>query len=483
VTVAVLERPAAQPPTVTLPPLSAVQAERARRSLRRFVELAWPIVEPETEFVSNWHIDLLCAKLEAVSRGDIQRLLVNIPPGTSKSLIVSVFWPAWEWASNPAMRYLTASYSDELTIRDNLRVRDIVESEWYQRHFGAVQFRPDQNRKTRFDTTATGWRIATSVGGRATGEHPDRVIIDDPHNPKQALSDVQRKEALVWFDRTISSRGVSRGARIVVIMQRLHESDLSGHLLARGGWHHVCWPMRYDLKTSTADDPRSEPGDLLWPRLFDDRKVRQLEIDLGPYGAAGQLQQKPAPEGGGLFKRGWFPIVDASRVPAHARRCRGWDTAATEDDGDYTCGVKMAEADGIFFIEDVVREQVGPDGVDRLIENTAKLDGPDCKQREEKEGGASGKIVIAHRLKRMAGYDYAGATVTSDKVSRAGGFRAQAEGGNVCLVRGAWNQAYLDELAIFPNGDHDDQVDGSSCSFNELTLGPGAVRRERIKGV
>lgn len=467
------------PPSLRLPTRDAILAERARRSLRAFVEWGWPLVEPSSDFVGNWHLDRLCATLEAVTRGEIPRLIVNVPPGTSKSLVVSVFWPAWEWANDPSLRVLTASYSDALTIRDNLRVRDIVGSRQYQQFF-AVRFRHDQNVKVRMDTTGSGWRIATSVGGRATGEHPDRIIIDDPHTAKQTTSDVERQTAIDWFDRTISSRGVSRGARVVVIMQRLHEQDLSGHLLARGGWRHIAWPMRYDPTIATADDARDAPGTLLWPALFDEKKVRQLEMDLGPYGAAGQLQQRPAPEGGGLFKREWFPIVDAA--PVEADRCRGWDTAATEGAGDFTAGVKIAAHAGIFYIEHVERDQLSAAQVDARMKATVQTDGRACRQREEQEPGGSGKAVIEARLRTLVGYDYSGIHITGDKITRARPFRAQAEGGNVRIVRGEWNQKYLDELCIFPNGAHDDQVDASSCAFNELALGPTGFTRVRITG-
>lgn len=473
---AVLERR----PRIELPTLEAIRAEKARRSLRAFVEQAWPIVEPEAPFVANWHIDRLCRILEAVSSGEVRRLIVNVPPGTSKSLIVSVFWPAWQWIHAPSRRMLVASYSDTLTIRDNLRVRDIITSEWYQRYW-PVRFRSDQNAKTRMDTVNGGWRIATSVGGRATGEHPDIVIIDDPTNPKQSVSELERQSVNDWFDGTIATRGVSRGVRIVVIMQRLHQSDLSGHLLSRTGWRHVCWPMRFDRAIASLDDQRTQPGELLWPSLFDEAKVKQLEIDLGAIKAAGQLQQRPVPAAGALFQREWFSkVVDVA--PVNARRCRGWDTAATENGGDYTVGVKIAEADGIFYVEDVVRGQLSPHGVEAMMDHTIKADGYPCRQREE-QSGSGDKTIVAIRVRRYAGYDFAGVTVSSDKATRADAFRAQCEGGNVRVVKGAWNKDYVDELCLFPNGDHDDQVDASSCAFNALAQTPPPFTPVSLRGI
>jgi predicted phage terminase large subunit-like protein len=455
--------------------LEMIEAEMARRSLKLFIQHTWDYVEPDRTLVWNWHLDELCKVLESVTRGELSRVIINVSPGTMKSLLVSVFWPAWEWASNAKLRYLTASYGSHLTVRDNLRLREIVNSNWYRRYF-KLGFSGDQNAKERFNTTAGGWRIATSVGGVGTGEHPDRIIIDDPISAQQARSKVELQSANDWFDRTASTRGVTRDTAIIVVMQRLDEEDLSGHLLARGGWEHVCWPMRYEPSRPAtlhdrghhADprDPRTAPGELFWPSLFTEAKVRQMELDLGPYGTAGQLQQRPAPEGGGLFHREWFHIVDF--VPAGARRVRGWDTAATEDDGDYTVGVKIAEHQGRFYVEDVVRGQWGPGGVDRIIQQVAVMDGRETAQREEKEGGSAGAAVINARARALAGYDYRGVSVTGDKVTRAKPFRSQAEAGNVSLLRAPWNAEYLNELASFPVGAHKDQVDGSSCAFNAI---------------
>jgi predicted phage terminase large subunit-like protein len=413
-----------------------------------------------------------------VTAGRYQRVIINVPPGTMKSLLVNVFWPAWEWSKQPELRHFSASYGSHLSIRDNLRVRDLVKSHEYMELFPKVQLKEDRNNKMRFDTTVGGWRIASSVYGVGTGEHPDRIIIDDPLTAQQARSDLERQAANDWFDRTLSTRGVIRGARVVVVMQRLHEEDLTGHLLAKGGFEHVCFPMEYEL-TREKDpdwrpdprDPRTHPGELLWPAVFTGPIVRALARDLGPYGAAGQLQQRPAPEGGGLFQRDWFKIVDVA--PVVARRIRGWDTAATEGAGDYTAGVRMAMTlDGRIYVEDVVRGQWSPNGVDNVMLLTAESDGNNVGQREEKEGAAAGKAVIQARSVLLNRFDYAGVQASGDKVTRSKPFRSQVEAGNVYLVKGAWNKDYLDELCDFPVGKNDDQVDGSSTAYNQLVI-PG----------
>lgn len=449
---------------------AALMAELARRDLRTFIEQAWPYVEPTVPFCGNWHIDALCKVLEDVTLGKLKRVVVNIPPGSSKSLMVSVFWPAWMWATDASSRVFTAAYSDHLTVRDNLRVRNLIESPWYQTNFH-VRFDEDQNAKKLFKTTKGGWRVASSVGGAATGEHPDFIIIDDPHTAAQARSEVELQTGLDWFDGTVSTRGVTRGAAIVVIMQRLAEEDLAGHLLKRGGFEHVMFPMRFDSSRADKRDPRKVDGELLWPTLFTEERVRRMELDLGPYGVAAQLQQTPSPEGGGLFKREWFGLVDAA--PVKARRVRGWDTAATEGAGDYTVGARIAEADGIYYIEDIVRAQLSPHGVDMLMRQCAESDGIGVRIREEREGGSSGKAVTDARARTLKGYDYKAVTLGTDKVTRAGPFRSQVEAGNVKVLRScAHLEEMLRELALFPVGKHDDIADALSCAQNALLLEP-----------
>jgi predicted phage terminase large subunit-like protein len=459
---------------------------------------AWSIIEPSQDFKDNWHIRELCDVLQRVSARKDQRVIINIPPGCMKSLLVSVFWPAWMWAKDSQRRVLTASYSGAITIDQNRKLRDLVTSEWYQSYFD-VQLVEDQNTKIRFNTKTGGWRFATSVGGAMTGEHPDTIIIDDVVTAEQAQSEADRKAANTWFDRTVSTRGVARGVSIVIIAQRLHEEDLPGYLLARGGWDHVCFPMRYEqchcpggdphaldetkrcilhkqnLKWNPDPrDPRKVEGDLLWPAVFTEEKVRQLEADLLEYGVSGQLQQRPSPGSGGLFKREWFQFVDAA--PKVARRVRGWDTASTPGKGDWTVGVRISEVNGLFYVEDVQRDQLGPNDVDKLIYATAELDGRGVPVREEKEGGSAGATVISARAKLLRGFDYMGVPTSGSKVTRSKPFRSQCAANNVYLVKAAWNEKYITELCAFPTAKHDDQVDASSCAFNAVLLEPQPAR-------
>lgn len=463
-----------------------LEADRRKcETLKGFVEYFWDVLEPTEALVWNWHLDELCILSEQIEQGVYDHVIANIPPGTMKSLLLSVFFRAKIWSKDPAKRFLSASYSSNLSVRDNVKLRTLIQHSKYKRLFPDVIMTGDQNAKEKFETTKGGWSLATSVDGAGTGEHPDFIFIDDPITEQQSRSKAERDTANNWIDGTISSRGLVRNVRVVLVMQRLHEEDPTGHLMSKGGWHRIVFPMRYegvvrhpDGSVSLPDprDHRTTPGELLSPSLFPEKKVRALEIALGPYGTAGQLQQRPSPEGGGLFQRIWFKFVEAA--PVTARRARGWDTAATDDGGDWTVGCKIAEAKDLFYIEDVIHEQLGPASVDLLMKRTAENDGIACVQRELQEPAASGKTVIEARTKTLKGYDHKGVRATGDKVTMAKPLRAQCEAGNVYLVktgdvsRDAWIEPFISELCTFPTGKNDDQVDGASCAFNSVLLEP-----------
>lgn len=238
-------------------------------------------------------------------------------------------------------------------------------------------------------------------------------------------------------------------------------------------------------------DPR-KPGEALWPAKYPLDELRRRRVGLGEYDWASLYQGRPAPPGGGLFKEEWFAGKILDVAPALMRLSRGWDTAGTEGGGDWTCGVKIGEefekkdlvlvSTGRFVVLDVVRKQLGPDGVDKLIRLTAELDGHECAQREEKEGGSAGVAVIAARTKALAGYDYAGIPISGSKVTRSKPVRAQAEGGNLYLLRAPWNTAFITELCGFPTAKHDDQVDGLSCAFCSVLMEPVPVPQEATWG-
>lgn len=277
---------------------------KAESSLYEFVKQSWHVVEPGIPFIPSWHIEAICEHLEAITSGDIRRLLINIPPRHSKSTIVSVMWPAWEWITDPAQKFLCASYSGNLSTRDNLKTRRLLQSNWYQDRWSHMfVFAGDQNAKQRFENSKTGYRLATSVGGTATGEGGSRLILDDPHGAQAAQSEAMRNSDLEWFDMVWSTRlNNPKTDAMVTVMQRLHELDISGHILEDiKGWEHICIPAEYDGKkryTSIGSyDPRTKIGELICPERFGKTEITALKQLLGVYGTAGQLQQQPSPAG------------------------------------------------------------------------------------------------------------------------------------------------------------------------------------------
>lgn len=324
--------------------LDRIRAEECRRSLLEFVKEFWTEIESVIPFSGNWHIDTICEHLEAVTRGEIANLLINVPPGTSKSTLVSVMWPAWEWATTPGHRYFGVSYDESLSIRDAELCKRIVQSEKYQRWYGdeGAIVKYGANQKRHYETTKGGWRLATTIGGRGTGQHPTRKIVDDPHNVRQSESDVQRQAALDYWDGTLSSRGLGLGAATVVIMQRLHEVDLTGHVMKslsykNGEWSHLVIPMEYEVDREYPTtklgfkDPRTKNMELLWPNIFSRVKVKNLEAELGQYRAAGQLQQRPSPDGGGILDTTHFQLWPANKpLPIVEYVVQSYDTAHKE---------------------------------------------------------------------------------------------------------------------------------------------------------
>lgn len=475
------------------PLLEGLLLELKRRELKasysRFIQHFWTVLEPDVPLVWNWHLDVLCDNTHKLISGELTQHIENIPPGTMKSLAGTVFARAYIWACDDGKaRFLAGSYGSVLSLRDNAKLLKLVQSPEYQKLFPKVRI--IKETVERIDTESAGWSIATSVGGAGTGEHPDFVFIDDPVTEAQARSKKERTAANTWIDRTLSTRGATRRARTRQIMQRFDANDPTGHLLKQGGWTHTCFPMEYVPSrpatpqdpgyTADPQDPRTVKGELLWPALLPAEVLAPIYLRLGPYGRAGQMQQQPSPEGGGLFKREWFKFCQAA--PAVARRARGWDTAATEENqedlGDYTASTLMAEKDGRFFIENNTNERLSPAGVDAKMLQTAWADGKAVVQRELREPAGAGKTVIAARTKHLVGFDHAEYHVSGDKPTEAKPYRAQVEAGNVYIVqtgdpqRDAWIEPFIQQHCEFPAGDFDDIVDSASCSFNTVLLEP-----------
>lgn len=463
-----------------LPAEAQIDRELCRRSLYEFVKEAWHIVEPAHDFVEGWHIQAICEHLEAVTRGEIRNLLVNMPPRHMKSLGVSVFWLPWVWANHPEKRFLYSSYDSKLATRDSVRSRRIIQSDWYQSRWGDVfNLTGDQNVKTRFENDHTGIRISTSVGGSGTGEGGDFVVCDDPHSVDEAYSEKKRRAAIRWWDNVMSTRldDPKTGSKVVV-GQRVHHQDLSAKLKDRSDWEHLLLPSEYEpdrnCQTSIGwEDPRDEGGALLWPDRYGPEEIDSAKEDLGSWGFASQHQQRPTPREGGFFSRDWFDIVE--QLPDHKsiRIVRYWDKAGTQGDGNYSAGVKMArvvtQQDEVkYFVLHVIRGQWSPGKREKIMETTAKMDGKDVVVWVEQEPGSAGKESAQNTVDNLDGFTVRVEKVTGSKQLRADSFAAKSEAGRVILLQGPWNDIYLDELQQFPNSDYNDQVDASSGAYNAL---------------
>jgi len=404
---------------------------------------------------------------------------------THNSLTTNVFWPAWEWIQRPSTRYVCFSYAEHLTIRDNRKCKQLIRSEKFQRLWGdRVKLDPEEKSTGKFATMATGFKMASSVSGVSTGERGDRVIVDDPHNVKEGESEAKRTEALLWFTEALTTRvNDPSDSAFVVIMQRVHEQDISGHIIEhlRGSWDHICLPMRFEMDhpyvSRTAlgfRDWRTEDGELLWPERFTPEAQDEAELTMrsegGDYAVAGQMQQRPAPRGGGMFKRDCFQFVDAHDVPRLMKEVRGWDLAATSTiRAPYTAGCRMGvDAEGRVYITDARRKQGSPHEVERLIRLTAEEDGKHVTQDLPQDPGQSGKAQKAALARLLHGYVCRFGLESGSKEDRARPLAAQVEAGNVFLVRGTWNSAFLAEAASFPAGRFKDQVDAASRAYARL---------------
>lgn len=488
-------------------------ARECLTDLRTFVREAWPLLEPMTPFVDGWHSAVMAEHLQAVSHGELLRLIINIPPRLMKSLMCCVFWPAWEWMDKPHLRWLFATYADLLSQRDSVKMRNLLrstgnpdklasgEGTLFERYgYQGVRkllglepwgFAADQDAKGRYDNTATGFRLATSVKGMGTGEGGDRIVVDDPLNAKQARSDADRNFVNVWWDETMTTRFNNAKAAGVIVMQRLHEDDLTGHLIERGGWHHLCLPAQYEPKhpfvypkTVKLDsgrvlqgDRRTKPGQLLEPERLGVEKLRELLKDQGSYAFAGQQQQRPAPSEGGMFKAGWWKRYD--EIPPQ------WQTVVASWDMRFSDSQKASSSY-------VVGQVWGVNGSQRYL--LGQIRGKLSFTQSVKAVKAlkewmpqTGSILVEEKANGAAVIDTLKSKVPGltpiqpegGKDVRAAAAEPFVEAGDIFIPAGQFIPAppgyeptpideFIGEFSVFPNGANDDQVDAATQAINWL---------------
>lgn len=319
-------------------------ALKAEYSLHEFVKQAWPVIEGKNPFIDGWHIGAICEHLEAVANRQIKNLLINIPPRCCKSTLVSIAFPAWVWINKPHERFFCASYARSLSNKHSSECRRLITSSWYQDRWGDRYYlMKDQNAKSRFDNSKRGYRVATSVSASVTGEGGSIIIVDDPHNVKDGSSDVKREATVIWWSQSMSTRlNDKKNDCRIVVQQRVHEGDVAAYIQANDDnkeWVKLILPMEYEetrrsktivLPSTNGkiwEDFRVKEGELLWPEIFDKKTVESLKKDLGAYATAGQLQQRPSPEGGGIIKKEWFKWWKDATPPEIQFVVQSWDTA------------------------------------------------------------------------------------------------------------------------------------------------------------
>lgn len=465
-----------------------INAERelCKRSLSAFARRAWHILEPTAELKWGWALDAICLHLEHVTSGDITRLLMNVPPGSMKSLLTSVIWPAWEWGPKgmPEMRFVGTAHEEGLAIRDSRRCRDLIKSEWYQ-ELWPIELKSDLDGKREFGNTSMGVRQARSFTS-LTGVRGDRVILDDPISADNANSEAKLEAARVTFTETLPTRVNSDKSAIVIIMQRLNELDVSGVILAMGlPYVHLYIPMRFEPSNRCTTsigwtDPRTYEGELMFPERFSETQVQELEIQLGVYGAAGQLQQRPSPRGGGLFKTEWFRYWTV--LPALEYRFITGDTALkTGEKNDYSvlqCWGRSTVGQAV-LIDQIRGKWEAPE----LLQQTRSFwlkhnsTGGSTLRGLYVEDKASGTGLI--QTLRREGLPIIPVQRNTDKSVRAGDASPFIQSGNVLLPADApWLSDFLKETSTFPNGAHDDQVDPMCDAIKSVQTTP-AIQQKR----
>jgi len=460
-----------------LPSQNQIEQELCKRSFHQFVTHAFSVVEPNTNFQNNWHIEAICDYLEAVVKGDIRNLIINVPPRHMKSLLVNVFFPAWVWTFAPEKKFLFSSYAQDLAIRDSQLCRTLISSNWYQSKW-QVKLKSDQNRMDRFSNTMSGIRLAVGVGGGATGEGGDFIIVDDPIKAQEANSEAARKNANEWWDNTMSTRGNNpKTVARIVIMQRLHADDLTGHLLeSEERYEHLCLPAEYEGVRFNSSigfvDPRKEQGELLWENRFGKQEIASLKNQLSELGVAGQLQQRPTPLEGHIFKKEWFET--RSLETQFVARYISWDTAMSESNSAAysSCVVGELTPDYKLNIREVWRGRLPFTELSQKVIDIAQ------QYRHNLRGviienKASG-ISLIQFLKQSCP-EWLADIVTpfnppAGKESRAYSASLWCQKGMVQLPppsnETSWLFDFEDEIFQFPNSKYKDQTD----AFNQLVI-------------
>ena len=448
--------------------------ERLRSSFSAFAQAAWKQVAPKA-LEWNWHLELECEYLQLAYERQVLRLIVTVPPRTLKSRLISVLFACWCWAKDPSLSFLFTSYSDSLSDELSILRRSLLQSKWFQEMFpGQVQFAADQNQKAKYQNLRKGQMIATSMGAVALGVGADFLLIDDPLSPEQSYSDAERGNVNRAFDGTFRSRlnEAERGV-IVIIAQRLHESDLIGHVLTNepGVWTHINLPMIAETDEEiifplSGRVLRRKAGDLLFPQRFSKRWCEKQRATIGTYLWSSQYQQRPGVLGGAIFKSDWFREYTNLPESKPGMSVLSLDTAfSTKKSADYSVATAWTMYEGRFYLRYVWRDRCEYPKLKAMVQALCEDLRPEVVLVEEKGSGQS----LLQSLKEETSLPVVGVTPDTDKVSRAHGVSALFESGRVFFPRDEpWMPTFRHELELFPSSAHDDQVDSMTQALTYL---------------
>lgn len=447
--------------------LKEVRRVLAERNLDSFIEQAWDIIEPGTPYQDNWHIALISEYLQAINDGDIKRLIINIPPRHMKSIQATVCYPVWTWIRKPEKRFIKVSYSDTLSRKHNVLSREIIRSPWYQENWGhKFQLKWDVNRQNEFENTKQGLLRSTSVGGALTGEGADVIIIDDPQNPLMANSEAERQNSIDFFKNTLQTRlNDPKTGAFIIIMQRLHEMDLTGYILSEDlGYTHLCLPAEAPERT-VVTFPKSgkeiirEEGDILNPQRFDREVLAGLKKSMGSLQYAGQFQQTPAPAEGNIFKRDWLHNFYHDGACPATQDIQSWDMAFTKSEGSAkVAGFVMGRFRSGIYLKDLVNDKMS---FTESVAAVRSLSGKWPKARAKVvENKANGPAIVDLLKKEIAGL--VEFNPKGSKEERAISVTPYFEAGNIYLPdpkTHPWVNDLIEDLLKFPKGTYKDTTD------------------------
>lgn len=445
-----------------------------RSDLRFFVWKAFQSILPGTPYLRNWHIKAIVHQLMRVQAGDISRLLINQPPRSLKSICVSVAYVAWLLGHDPTRRVIVVSYANELAAELHRQFRMVIDSEWYRSLFPAM--RPARDAGLELVTTAGGGRYATSIGGTLTGRGADLIVIDDPLKAEEAASEAARKRVIDWYGGTLVSRlNDKRSGPIVVVMQRLHEDDLAGHLLAQGGWEHLDLPSiatdNAEIALGGGRTMHRRTGEILHPEREGKEALERIKEEIGGLMFSAQYQQRPIPLEGNLIHRDWFRTYDQLPLMPEARSVQSWDIAmATGASNDYSVCTTWRRIKSDYYLIDAFRGRLKYPDLRRKVASLAD------KHRAntiliENAGPGMALLQDLHRDLPPGMVRPIGQNPQGSKTDRMVAQSAKIEAGHVYLPRQAdWLETFLLELLAFPNGQYDDQVDSVSQFLNWASL-------------